>query len=518
MTETPSPTASSVIATGHVVAGRYRLVRELARGGMAQVWEAVDDVLTRPVAIKILAPTLASDETFVTRFRQEAVAAARLSHPHIVSIYDTCGGGEVEAIVMELVRGTTLRQLLDERAPLPVGRAVEIATQVADALGHAHDHGLVHRDIKPGNILLADDRVLVADFGIAKAAAGAADLTDAGQVIGTARYLSPEQVHGGAVDARSDVYALGVVLYEMLCGCPPFGGDSATAVAVARLTTDPAPPRQLRADLPIELDQVVRRALARQPEQRYATAAELEGALAAVGAVAAVRPRRAGHADSTSRIAARHHPEPSPPAPRFAQTERSWLVPAALIVAIAAVVGLMGLLLGRTEAGRDLLGAVGGAGGVPAAGGEGGVLEVASVASFDPGGSRGEHDEELPFLVDGDPGTAWTTERYNSRDVGGLKPGVGFVLTLAQPADIKGLELTSPTRDWSAAVYVADETAPTLAGWGEPVTAASSLAGTANFDLGGRRGTNVLVWITDLGNGSVGPTFSATIAEATLRD
>jgi serine/threonine protein kinase len=178
---------ATTISEGHRIGGRYRLVKRLARGGMAEVWEAEDEVLARAVAVKLLLPHLAADEAFHARFHREALAAARLSHPHIVSIYDTCSTEDAEAIVMELVRGTTLRELLDTKGALPPARAVAVARQVADALAHAHASGLVHRDVKPGNILLADDgRVLVTDFGIAKAAEEATDLTDAGQIVGTA--------------------------------------------------------------------------------------------------------------------------------------------------------------------------------------------------------------------------------------------------------------------------------------------------------------------------------------------
>ncbi|HWH35515.1 MAG TPA: protein kinase, partial [Acidimicrobiales bacterium] len=276
----PAPSPAGRMAPGARVGGRYQLVTRLAKGGMAEVWEALDEVLTRPVAIKILLPHLTADTAFVSRFRHEAVAAARLSDPNIVSIFDTCSDGEVQAIVMELVRGSTLRRLLDERGHLTSREAVDIAIQVASALEHAHGNGLVHRDVKPANILLSDDgRVLVADFGIAKAAEGGADLTEVGQVVGTAKYLSPEQVEGAPLDARSDVYALGVVLYEMVCGRPPFSGDNATTTAVARLTSQPLRPRQVRPGVPRALEQVILRAMARRPGDRHASAAELRSAL-----------------------------------------------------------------------------------------------------------------------------------------------------------------------------------------------------------------------------------------------
>ncbi len=525
MPEPPLTPAPGLMAPGVRIGARYKLVAQLARGGMAEVWEAVDEVLTRPVAVKVLLPHLAADKAFVTRFRREAISAARLSDPHIVSIYDTCSEGDVEAIVMELVRGTTLRLLLDERGRLHPGHAIGIAVQVADALEHAHRSGLVHRDIKPGNILLADDnRVLVADFGIAKAVEASADLTEVGQVVGTAKYLSPEQVEGLPLDARSDVYALGIVLYEMLCGRAPFVGDNATTTAVARLTSEPLRPRQIRAGLPRALEDIVVRAMARRPGDRYASAAELRSALEHVD-LSGVEPgddaTTTGDATSAWSAAASSRPRSAPeapaspmrapaPAPRFAQTERSWLVPAVLILVVAVTLGVVGVLLGKTDVGRGLFDAVGG--GPPAQPGTGATtLSIASVDSFDPFGSGGEHNDELSLAVDGKPGTSWTTEQYGSRDLGGLKDGVGIVVELQTAADLKALQVTSPTKDWAAAVYVAAQPADSLEGWGDPVDEQDGIAGDATFDLQGNNGSAVLLWITDLGDGSVGNRFSTAI-------
>ncbi len=529
---TPTPTPAGAMAPGARIVGRYRLVARLAQGGMAEVWEAVDEVLTRPVAVKILLPHLAADKAFVARFRREAVSAARLSDPHIVSVYDTCSEGDVEAIVMELVRGTTLRDLLDDQGHLHPRRAVEIAVQVADALEHAHGNGLVHRDVKPGNILLSDDgRVLVADFGIAKAAEGGADLTEAGQVVGTAKYLSPEQVEGTPLDARSDVYALGVVLYEMLCGRAPFTGDNATTTAVARLNSQPLRLRQVKAGIPRALEEIVMRAMARRPGDRYASAAALRAALEQVdlGKLEPTDDRTVAgsRADATSWSSAAPWPSserataqpdvrstaPPRPQPRFAHTERRWLVPAALIVVVAATLGVVGVLVGRTDMGQDLFDVVEERG--PGAGGK--VVGVTATESFDPFGSGGEHDDELANVVDGDPATVWTTEEYRSRDLGGLKPGVGLVLTLAQVAELGELEVDSPTQGWAASVYVAERPAVDLSGWGDPVATREGIDGDATFDLAGRSGGAVLVWITDLGDGSVGPPISTAIGGVEVR-
>ncbi|MGH9150866.1 MAG: protein kinase domain-containing protein, partial [Acidimicrobiales bacterium] len=277
-----------------VLAGRYRAVRLVARGGMAEVWEGYDDVLARPVAIKVLHPHLAADEAFVERFRREAIAAARLAHPSIVATFDTGTDGEVTFIVMELVRGRTLRDAIREAGTLPAAVAVPIGAEVAAALEHAHQAGLVHRDVKPANILLSEHegdtapllRVKVADFGIAKLAVppdtAGADLTQTGAVVGTARYLSPEQVEGQAPDARSDVYALGVVLYEMLCGRPPFQADTELATAVLHVREAPPAMGRHGGPVPAELEAVVLQALAKDPAARFQSATALRRALLSV--------------------------------------------------------------------------------------------------------------------------------------------------------------------------------------------------------------------------------------------
>ena len=250
VTPPPSgPSQAAGVSAGALLGGRYRLDELLASGGMAQVWLGTDEVLRRPIAVKILHQHLAADETFVTRFRHEAIAVARLSHPSIVNVYDTCSDDGVEAIVMELVRGQTLRTTARRRARSTRGWPPTSPPRWRGALAVAHAAGLVHRDIKPANILLSEDgRVKVGDFGIAKAAESA-DLTQEGSFLGTAKYLAPEQVEAKPVDGRTDLYSLGVVLYEMLCGRVPFEADTSSATALARLHSDPpaAPARQGRA-------------------------------------------------------------------------------------------------------------------------------------------------------------------------------------------------------------------------------------------------------------------------------
>jgi serine/threonine-protein kinase len=267
---------STVAST--LVAGRYRLVRSLGHGAMAEVWEANDELLQRQVAVKILHPHLRR-AAMIERFRAEGLATARLRHPAIVTVYDTISLPDVDAIVMELVDGRTLRFVLDQRGTLPIDRAVHIAAAVADALHAAHSTGVIHRDVKPANIIVAKDgSVKITDFGIAKSGF-TLDLTEAGTYVGTARYVAPEQGRGEPATARSDVYGLATVLYEMLVGRSPFVADHDDALALARLHRDAPSVRTSRPDVSPALDAVIARALAREPRDRYPSAAAMADAL-----------------------------------------------------------------------------------------------------------------------------------------------------------------------------------------------------------------------------------------------
>jgi len=492
------------------IASRYRLESLVARGGMAEVWEGYDRLLDRAVAVKMPLGHLREQPEFLARFQREAVAAARLSHPLVVAVYDTGIDPEAGAyIVMELVRGGSLRDVLKAEGSLPVARAVAIASQVATALQFAHERGVVHRDVKPANILLADDPtegppfgsgVKVADFGIAKAAVEADDLTKTNVTLGTARYLSPEQVEGGPTDARSDVYSLGVVLYEMLCGRAPFLAESDVATALKHLTATPEPPSSVNPDVPGWLDTVVLTALAKRPEARFESAAAFRRAIdkgVPVSSYAdAPTPPEGIELTSAIPVVTRPPVEPvgsggSGPGVR---TGRTPLLVGAGLVGAAGLAALLFGVLGRGTPGSGPAAGAAAATGAPVA--------VTSAHAFDPPPGDGVEDNpDLPKLVDGNPATTWRTEFYTNAQFGNLKSGVGAYLELRNPASVSRLVIQSPAGGWRYQVYEVDGgSAPgVLSGWGSPVAGGTAGAGVTNVSLPGHPATFVLLWITDLG-------------------
>jgi eukaryotic-like serine/threonine-protein kinase len=286
-TRVTAPTRNTAMTTPQHLSDRYELGEILGFGGMSEVHLARDVRLHRDVAVKVLRADLARDPSFYLRFRREAQNAAALNHPAIVAVYDTgeaeTAAGPLPYIVMEYVNGVTLRDIVHTDGPLPPTRAIEIIADACQALNFSHQHGIIHRDVKPANIMISTtNAVKVMDFGIARALADGNSVTQTAAVIGTAQYLSPEQARGDSVDARSDVYSLGCVLYEMLTGEPPFVGDSPVAVAYQHVREDPVPPSQRHEGVSADLDAVVLKALAKNPENRYQTAAEMRADLVRV--------------------------------------------------------------------------------------------------------------------------------------------------------------------------------------------------------------------------------------------
>lgn len=344
------------MTTPQHLSDRYELGDILGFGGMSEVHLARDTRLHRDVAIKVLRADLARDPSFYLRFRREAQNAAALNHPAIVAVYDT---GEAETptgplpyIVMEYVDGVTLRDIVHNDGPMEPKRAIEVIADACQALNFSHQHGIIHRDVKPANIMISKTgAVKVMDFGIARALADASSVTQTAAVIGTAQYLSPEQASGNSVDARSDVYSLGCVLYEILTGEPPFVGDSPVAVAYQHVREDPVPPSERNPNVPPELDAVVLKALAKNPDNRYQTAAEMRADLVRVhSGEQPDAPKVLTDAERTSLLAASPgHDRTEPiddvarPLPEYEERERRgsvgrWLVAVAVLAVLTVVV------------------------------------------------------------------------------------------------------------------------------------------------------------------------------------
>ena len=486
-----------------VLAGRYRLDRKLALGGMAEVWLATDLFLDRVVAVKVLKKQLASDPTAIERFRREAKIVAQLEHPNIVSIYDSVEHAGRQAVVMPFVPGQSLRDLLDTKKHLSPEETLNIAVSVASALDAAHNNiePIIHRDVKPANILITpDNHVLLTDFGIAKvlSAGEGQDLTSENVMMGTAKYLSPEQVRGHELDGRADLYSLGLVLYECLAGKVPFKGATDAETALARVQRDPTPLGKLRPQLHPGLLHLVKRLLARDPANRPASGAEV------VAMVEQIRNNEISNApwprlDSSGAprpatkdgrgpggTAPRSDRSPTPPNPvrprtapnRQLQQRRGTptFIVGGLLVAALAIGGVLWATLrngSRTRSADNTTISSTGKGGSVLTTPDGQPVpvtdsKVTALTSFDPKGDGTENESRVRLARDGKTSTAWLTSCYQNQYFG-AKQGVGLIVKLSGPA--QGLlNLTFPSSPWNVDVYASSSPAANLEDWGQPVS------------------------------------------------
>lgn len=436
---------------GAVLDRRYRIDAPIARGGMSMVFRGLDSRLGRQVAIKVMDPKFAGDPQFLTRFEFEARAVAGLKHPSLVEVYDQGVDGEYPFLVMELVQGGTLRELLRERGPMPPHAVRAVAEPVLEAIGVAHAAGLVHRDVKPENVLISDaGEVKIADFGLVRAVA-AANTTSASVILGTAAYLSPEQVTSGSADARSDVYAFGILIFELLTGQVPFTGDNSLSVAYQRVENDVPAPSDLIAGVPPEFDRLVARATAREPAHRFADATEMVAELRAIAGRLNLPPYRvpapqesaehtssrhpvtrpapepaAAHGAHATRMVTTAHPRHEPPPPAYippqqhpthygtyqenrATGRRNGMIWAAVVVALTLVVGIGGWWMGM---GRYTT--------VPSVAGM--TLEQATAELQDAGfetGTRDKASDTVPVggVVGSDPGPGARETKGSAVDI-----------------------------------------------------------------------------------------------------
>lgn len=474
-----------------VIAGRYRLERHWAPGGMADVWQATDLMLSRTVAVKLLKPHLATDPTVAERFRREAISAANLNHPNIVTVHDAVEDGGRQAVIMTFVEGKSLRAVLDEKRTLSPKATAHIGMAICSALDAAHAKGIIHRDVKPGNIMIGKDgRAMLTDFGISKALGNQDDLTSENIMMGTAKYLSPEQVRGDELGPRADIYSLGLVLYECLVGKVPFVGKNDTETALARLQRDPTNVRSLRPEVGDALSETIHRMLARRPERRFSSGAEARAALKA-----ATRNLGVGDSDASghpSGTGADRTPTPGkvirPPnhTPTPGSTRRDaepepvgagrepWKPSIALLggLAVALIVG--GALVVRFAGDDDSTGTDVVVSTTASTTESLPPPEIVGVKVFDPEGDDGgvENDDLAPLTTDGDGTTYWQTDCYKTSTFGS-KTGVGLVISLGT-ATVPRVDVDLPDGGWSAEIYASSEAGGSLAQWGEPIASGSS--------------------------------------------
>jgi serine/threonine-protein kinase len=477
---------------GDLIADRYELEELVGSGGMSSVFRAHDRQLERDVAIKILHEHYADDPEYLERFRREARLVARLSHPNIVTVIDRGDDDGRQYIVFELVEGENLKELVVRSGRLSVRRALELALAIADGLAFAHDHGLVHRDVKPQNVLLnREGEVKVTDFGIARSLHMEHGMTQTGTVLGTGEYLAPEQASGKPVSPATDVYSLGVVLWELLAGDVPFTGDNFVAVALRHVNEPPPHLRERRPDVTPRLDAAVQRALAKDPARRFpsmtAFAKELRACLAeAEGEIPAVDPELTLITPSPvalARAPAQRRPRPR----RAARTRRRPLVWALLALLVAGVAFAAVLLLGGG----------GHANGTSGGGSSGSVVNLSGVGdAYSAPGHPDSHADTAASATDGSTATYWYTQTYGDQAFGGLLTGLGLVVDAGSAVKLAHLTVTTPTPGGGFTAEIQAGDSPT-----GPFAADSSsqtVNGATTFSLDGKTAQYYVVWLTEL--------------------
>ncbi len=467
---------------GEQLAGRYDLLELVGTGGMSSVYRAHDSLLERDVALKILHQSHIADEETIERFRREARSVAQLSHPCIVTVIDRGEDDDRQFIVFEYVAGENLKQMIERRGPLPVREALELTIQVGRALAFAHSMGLIHRDVKPQNVLLnGDGQPKVTDFGIARSL-DVQGVTQTGTVLGTSNYIAPEQASGQTVDATTDVYSLGVVLFELLTARVPFEGENFVAVAMQHVTERPPSVLELRPDVPARVAHAVDRALEKDPSGRFATmddfVDELEACLAELGS----SPDRDATAIVRSPVVRQSR--------RRRATSRRSVWPVVLLLGglaiLAAVVAVT--LLTDADPVQEVRDRAPGGGGSSAAQ----PVEVAGVGAYDPFGGDGEHDADAPSATDGNPETDWATEGYRA---GLQKEGVGLVVDAGEAVELKELTVQTTTPGYTAEIRAGTSAdGPFAATVGKSAEATE----TTTWKLEGDPARYYLIWITEL--------------------
>ncbi|MDX6626356.1 MAG: eukaryotic-like serine/threonine-protein kinase [Solirubrobacterales bacterium] len=482
---TDASTSSRMIGT--VLSGRYRLEAKLGSGGMSTVYLARDQTLDRDVAVKVMHREMSEQADQLERFRQEARAVAKLSHPNVVAVIDAGEDGGHPYIVFEYVEGETLKQRINRVGALDPQEALAYAIEIARGLTVAHARNMVHRDIKPQNVLIdAEGRAKLTDFGISRQLEQDG-MTATGRVLGTTDYVAPEQAMGHGVDPRSDIYSLGVVLYEMLIGQVPFHADSQVGVAMKHVNEELPDVQQRRPEVSAAAALVVERATAKEPAQRYEEVGEMIDDLSTALEVEAAR---AGSTtgEATSILDA------VPPANRKLSSRARWSWAA---IALIVIVGGGALLAVQLI----------GSGNSPGGGGgalkdKGNAVPIASVTDYDPQGDGHEDSETVGLAADGNLTSAWSSEHYLSDTFAGTKtgpnPGVGLYVTTDSPTTPKVMVIHTPSPDWDAEIYVTDSEPPEeVSEWGEPVGDVTNADKIEEVELHlAAPARNFLIWFT----------------------